>query len=70
MSVMKYVPCRDCGRPCSQIRCRACNYAAARATGNFQGSGLRMRCSPWTIDSLGHKVRVLEGLGAPPGEPV
>jgi hypothetical protein len=57
---MRYVACRDCGRPCTILRCRSCNYAAARVAGQFEIiPEVRMRCSEWRVDELG-KVRTIE----------
>jgi hypothetical protein len=63
MSVMRYVACRDCGRRCTILRCRSCNYAAVRATGQFVATPeVRMRRSPWHVDALG-RWHIVEGLG-------
>jgi hypothetical protein len=57
---MRYVACRDCGRPCTVLRCRRCNYAQVRRAGESVAvPEVRMRCSEWRVDELG-KVRTIE----------
>jgi hypothetical protein len=58
--LMMPVTCRDCGRPCTTLRCRSCNYAAVRAIGQFVAAPeVKTRCSEWRVDELG-RVRTIE----------
>jgi hypothetical protein len=63
--MMRYVPCRDCGRPCTTLRCRSCNYASMRGIQFVATPEVRMRRGPWITDALG-RWRIIEGVG--PGE--